>query len=106
MRLPSTDDVLDRLMTAILSFVDAEPSRQTQKRLSRRSRISLFEKLRPLFDIWKAVQPESEAIVPAVQSKPHLCGWLQCDAQQNAGVRKMTHVAGRRGCLLRLMGRA
>jgi len=34
-------------------------------------------KLRPLFDIWKAAQPDSEANVSAVQSKPHLCGWLQ-----------------------------
>jgi hypothetical protein len=34
-------------------------------------------KLRPLFDIWKAAELPGEANVSAVQSKPHLDGWLQ-----------------------------
>jgi hypothetical protein len=37
-------------------------------RLSRGIMCELTANLRPLFDIWKAVQLESEASVPAVQS--------------------------------------
>jgi hypothetical protein len=49
-------------------FVDVEPPRQTQKRLRGDHASAYAEKLRPLFDIWKAAQPESEANVSAVQS--------------------------------------
>jgi hypothetical protein len=43
-------------------------SAQTLLRLSRGIRCELTANLRPLFDIWKAVQLESEASVSAVQS--------------------------------------